>query len=67
MTTIDANTATSANDAFTWATDAFTGAGQLHYNAATHILYGNTDADSAAEFAIQLTGVNSLAATDVLL
>ncbi len=68
---VDANTALAGDQAFTFlgAVSAFTGdaTGQLRFDAATHILYGSTDADTAAEFAIVLTGVNSLASTDLLL
>jgi len=54
---IDANAATKKNDAFTsllMGKAAFTKAGQLHYNAKTGILSGNTDKDAAAEFQILL-------------
>jgi uncharacterized delta-60 repeat protein len=65
---IDANTATVANDAFTTfiaGTAAFTAAGQLKIVGG--VLYGNTDGDADAEFAIQLTGVTQLTAADVML
>jgi uncharacterized delta-60 repeat protein len=65
---IDANTATLANDAFTTfiaGTAAFTAAGQLKLVGG--VLYGNTDGDADAEFAIQLTGVTQLTAADVML
>jgi uncharacterized delta-60 repeat protein len=65
---IDANTATVANDAFTTfiaGTAAFTAAGQLKF--LNGVLYGNTDVDADAEFAIQLTGIPSLTAADVML
>jgi Ca2+-binding RTX toxin-like protein len=68
---VDANTALSGDQAFTFlgAVSAFTGdaTGQLRFDAATHTLYGSTDADTAAEFAIVLTGVSSLASTDLVL
>ncbi|MGO4388744.1 hypothetical protein AB4Y85_14525 [Microvirga sp. 2YAF29] len=54
---IDANTSTKKNDAFKTllkGKEAFTKAGQLHYNAKTGILSGNTDKDAAAEFQILL-------------
>ncbi len=41
--------------------------GQLRFDAATHILYGSTDADNKAEFSIQLNGVKSLVADDFVL
>jgi uncharacterized delta-60 repeat protein len=65
---IDANTTTVANDAFTTfiaGTAAFTAAGQLKF--LNGLLYGNTDGDADAEFAIQLTGVTQLTTADVLL
>ncbi len=69
LSTLDANTATAANDAFIGtligATAAFTTAGQL--KLAAGVLYGNTDADGDAEFAIGLTGVNTLVAADFIL
>jgi Ca2+-binding RTX toxin-like protein len=68
---VDANTALTGNQAFTFLgmLSAFTGdaTGQLRFDAATHILYGSTDADTAAEFAIALTGVSSLSAADFVL
>ncbi|MCX7257375.1 MAG: Ig-like domain-containing protein, partial [Polaromonas sp.] len=68
---VDANTALTGDQAFTFlgAVSAFTGdaTGQLRFDVATHTLYGSTDADTAAEFAIVLTGVSSLASTDLVL
>lgn len=72
LSSLDANSATAANDVFrslvvggafsgTFATTA-----ALHYDTAAKILYGNTDADATAEFAIQVGG-SSLAAGDVIL
>ncbi|MCS0630296.1 putative Ig domain-containing protein [Telluria mixta] len=64
---IDANTATTANDAFTTfiaGTAAFTAAGQLKF--LNGVLYGNTDGDADAEFAIQLTGITQLTTADVM-
>lgn len=68
LSTLDANTATSFNNAFTGLIAggaAFRLPGQLKLSGG--VLYGNTDADSAAEFAIQLTGINSLALGDLIL
>jgi hypothetical protein len=45
----------------------FANAGDLYFDNAAHVLYGNTDADAAAEFAIQLTGITSLASSDFFL
>ena len=68
LATLDANTATAANDAFgaiIGSTTTFTAAGQL--KVANGVLYGNTDSDSIAEFAIQLTGITSLTTADFIL
>ncbi|MBE9609984.1 M10 family metallopeptidase [Chitinilyticum piscinae] len=66
LSTLDANTATVVNEAFSFiGTNAFTHAGQIRF--ANGILYGNTDADSSAEFEIQLTGVGSLTSSSFLL
>ncbi|MDD2885727.1 MAG: VWA domain-containing protein [Dechloromonas sp.] len=70
LSTIDANTATtSVNEAFSaifiGSTASFTAAGQLKFTSG--VLYGNTDADATAEFAIQLTGVTTLSASDLIL
>ncbi len=65
---LDANTATAANEAFHTfikGTAAFTTAGQLKFQDG--VLYGNTDTDSAPEFAIQLVGITSLTASDFVL
>lgn len=67
LSTLDANTATAANDAFTsviGSTAAFGVAGQLKFVGG--VLYGNTDADSTAEFAIQLVGITSLTTADLV-
>ena len=66
--TLDAITSTSfSNEAFSFIGNAvaFTGAGQLRLQDS--VLYGNTDTDSEAEFAIKLVGVTTLAATDIIL
>ncbi len=68
LSTLDANTATTINDAFNGtliaSTARFTAAGQL--KLASAVLYGNTDADADAEFAIQLTGITALSAADLI-
>jgi Ca2+-binding RTX toxin-like protein len=68
---VDANAVLTGDQAFTFlgAVAVFTGdaTGKLRFDATAHILYGSTDADTAAEFAIVLTGVNSLASTDLVL
>ena len=69
LSTLDANTATVTNDAFNGtlisSATSFTTAGQL--KLVSGVLYGNTDADSTAEFAIQLTGITALSAVDFVL
>ncbi|MBE9609136.1 calcium-binding protein [Chitinilyticum piscinae] len=66
LSTIDANSATASNDAFSYIGSAgFSHAGQLKLIGG--ILYGNTDADAAAEFEIQLTGVTALNSTAFIL
>ena len=70
LSTLDANTATKAtNEAFSGtliaAAASFTAAGQL--KLVSGVLYGNTDADATAEFAIALTGISTLTAADFIL
>jgi Ca2+-binding RTX toxin-like protein len=68
LSTLDANTATAINNAFTGfiaSGASFTAAGQLLFSAG--ILYGNTNADSTAEFAIELTGITALSISDFIL
>lgn len=63
---IDANRATAANDAFSGTlVTSFTGAGQLMF--VNGVLYGNTNNDRIADFAIALTGVTSLSASSFIL
>jgi len=68
LSTLDANTATAANDAFSFigstAFSATNAAGQLRF--AGSVLYGSTDADSAAEFEISLLGVTTLSSADLI-
>ncbi|MCE3272491.1 MAG: lipase, class 3 [Ramlibacter sp.] len=72
LSTLDANTATAANNAFRSLvvggafSGAFTSTAALYYDSAAKVLYGNTDGDAAAEFAIQVGGT-SLVAGDVIL
>ncbi|NTW11170.1 MAG: calcium-binding protein, partial [Chlorobiaceae bacterium] len=67
---IDANSGRAGEQAFSriilGSSSAFTSAGQLRFDSAEGILYGNTDGDAQAEFAIHLQGVSSLRATDVV-
>lgn len=56
------------NNAFTWIDDAaFTAAGQVRYDAATGTMQANINADLAADFQINLTGLPVLTATDFIL
>jgi Ca2+-binding RTX toxin-like protein len=68
---VDADTALAGDQTFSFlgAVSTFTGdsTGKLRFDAAAHVLYGSTDADTAAEFAIVLTGVTSLSAADLVL
>jgi Ca2+-binding RTX toxin-like protein len=45
----------------------FTSTSSLYFDQTTHILYGNNDADNAADFSIRLIGVDKLSATAVIL
>jgi Ca2+-binding RTX toxin-like protein len=68
LSIMDANTAMKGNNAFTGfidATSTFTTAGQVKFD--NGILYGNTDKDADAEFAIALTGITTLSVTDLIL
>ena len=73
LSTLDANGATTTNEAFSGtfvsSSTAFTAAGQLKFvsSGSNGFLYGNTDADSDAEFAIQLIGVTTFTSSDVVL
>jgi Ca2+-binding RTX toxin-like protein len=73
LSTLDANAALAGNQAFSAPvvggtfSGAFATAGDLYFDNVAHVLYGNTDADAAAEFAIQLVGVSTLTATDLFL
>lgn len=66
---IDATPLTTANDAFTFIGAAVFSAadasGQLRF--AGGVLYGSTDADTAAEFSVALAGVTTLDAGDIIL
>ncbi|MCY1370203.1 RTX calcium-binding nonapeptide repeat (4 copies) [compost metagenome] len=67
LSTLDANVATAANDAFTFiGGSAFSAnaTGQLRF--ANGILFGSTDADAAAEFEIGLVGVTTFAGVDLI-
>lgn len=68
LRTLDADAALGGNQAFTFIeANPFSGnaTGQVRFEAG--VLYGSTDADTAAEFVIKLTGVDTIAAGDLLL
>jgi len=73
LSTLDADAALAGDQAFTAPvlggtfSGVFASPGDLYFDTAAHVLYGNTDADTAAEFAIQLVGVTTLTATDLFL
>jgi len=67
---IDARASTGANEAFRFIGSAkfsSNATGQLRFDNGADMLYGSTDADRAAEFAIHLPGVNQLVAADFVL
>lgn len=68
LSTIDADSSTAGDDPFTaiiGSAVAFSAAGQLKMDGG--VLYGNTDADPDAEFAIELTAITNVALTDFVL
>ncbi|MCX7093828.1 MAG: lectin-like protein [Methylobacter sp.] len=73
LSAIDANTAFTGNNAFSAPTvggtfsGVFANSGELYFDKTAQILYGNNDADNAADFSIQLAGVSNLVATDFVL
>jgi len=73
LSTLDADAALAGDQAFTAPvlggtfSGVFASPGDLYFDTVAHVLYGNTDADTAAEFAIQLVGVTTLAAADLFL
>jgi Ca2+-binding RTX toxin-like protein len=73
LSTLDANTARAGNQSFSAPvvgnhfSGAFSRAGELYFDRVADVLYGNTDGDAAAEFSIQITGLSSLTATDLIL
>ncbi len=73
LSAIDADTVSVGNNAFFTPTvgaifsGVFANPGELYFDQTAHILYGNNDEDSAADFSIQLTGVSSLVAPDFVL
>ncbi len=73
LSVIDANKIFAGNNAFSAPpvggafSGVFANPGELYFDKTAHILYGNNDADSAADFSIKLAGVNSLTASDFVL
>lgn len=73
LSTIDANTASKGNQAFSAPITggAFSGSfatpGELYFDSSKHILYGNTDGDPAPEFSLQLLNLATLSASDLIL
>ncbi len=76
LATIDANTNLPGNQPFTKpvssslafsTTKTFKAAGQLYFDKAAHVLYGNTDVDPAPEFSLKVLGATSLVTGDFLL
>jgi Ca2+-binding RTX toxin-like protein len=72
LAAIDADTHIKGNQAFGSLTEggafsqAFANPGELYFDQTTHTLYGNNDADKAADFAIQLVGTSDLSLTDIV-
>ena len=61
LSSIDANLSKTGDQAFSLITSStFNAAGQLRFDSATKMLYGNVDSDTDAEFSILLTGVASV-------
>ncbi|MGZ8190678.1 MAG: type I secretion C-terminal target domain-containing protein, partial [Methylococcaceae bacterium] len=72
LSSIDANSATpGVNNAFTFiGTAAFSNtdaSNQLRFDTVNHVVYGSTDADNAAEFSIEVSGVPSLISANFIL
>lgn len=71
LSAIDAKSGFTGNDAFTFLASAPTSKaaanGALWFDAGAHILYGSVNADTKPEFAIELAGVSSLTASDIIL
>jgi serralysin len=65
LTKFDANLLTAGFNGFTFiGAGDFTGAGQLRF--VDHVLSGNVSGNAGADFEIQLVGVNSFSATDLV-
>jgi len=74
LSTLDANTAVSNNQAFNsemtfgngFSGKFSTGPGTLYFDTKNKVLYGNVDGDAAPEFAIQILGAQTLTRMDVV-
>ncbi|MGD9510816.1 MAG: right-handed parallel beta-helix repeat-containing protein [Geminicoccaceae bacterium] len=67
---IDADTTVAGNQTFHWVgTDPLSGPGEVGFftSGGNTIVQASTDADAGAEFALQLTGIKALTATDFYL
>ena len=67
LSSLDANTLLGGKQAFGQllvSGEVFSQAGQLKFEDG--VLYGNTDDDAAAEFAVALTGISTFAMTDLI-
>ena len=71
LSSIDASDTLTGNQAFTFIGNnvpfGFNATGQLRFDVKTHVLYGSTDADTAPEFSIVLSGVSELVPKDFIL
>ena len=65
LSLIDANTMLTGDQAFKYiGTGAFTAAGQLRFDVATHVLSGDVNGDKIADFSILLPTINVLSQLD---
>lgn len=72
LSTMDADTTIAGNQAFAsmvggFFSGTFANPGEFYFDQTAHILYGNNDADSQADFTIQINGVDSLDASAFML
>ena len=71
LSSIDASDTLTGNQAFTFIGNnvpfGFNATGQLRFDVKARVLYGSTDADTAPEFSILLSGVSDLVPKDFIL
>ena len=71
LSSIDASDTLTGNQAFTFIGNnvpfGFNATGQLRFDVKARVLYGSTDADTAPEFSILLSGVTDLVPKDFIL